>query len=121
MTASEAIAQIDEKKHNIFSREDKLAWLYRLEVTAYQFMGGYRDCGEIAVAPSPEEMDVNKPLLIGAPFDDVYLIQLEVQMDYACGEYTKYNNAAAMFRTRWDAFTAHYNRTHTHKAVPCKF
>lgn len=121
MTAWEAISWIDEKKHNVYSREDKLAWLHRLEVTVHNFMDGYSDCGDISVAPAPEEMDVHGKLLIDAPFDDLYLYHLEAQMDYATREFTKYNNAASMFRAQWEAFTAHYNRTHTHKSVACKF
>lgn len=121
MTAREAISWMDEKKHNVYSREDKLSWLYRLEVTAARFLGGYADAGEIPLASGPEEMDLDAPLLIEAPFDDLYLYQLEAQMDYAAQEYTKFNNAAAMFQAQWDAFTSHYNRNHIHKTTPMTY
>lgn len=116
MTASEAIAWIDEKKHNIYTREDKLGWLLRLEQTAAEFMGRYE--GEVMI---PETLDWDTPLIIPAPFEDLYLYHLEAQMDYCNQELTKYNNAAAMFGARWEAFTGWYNRNHLYKSAPARY
>lgn len=115
MTVQEAIRWMDEKKHNVYSREDKLAWLFRLETTAAEFMGRYADCGCVHTVSCPEDFQPDDELLIPAPFDDLYLYHLEAQMDYCAQEYTRYNNASAMFRAQWDAFTAWYNRTHTYR------
>lgn len=121
MTAADAIAWIDEKKHNVYSREDKLEWLHRLELTAKAFMEGYEDADIPEMPDSSRDMDIHRQLLIPAPFDDLYLYHLEAQMDYSTQEFNKYNNAAAMFRAQWEAFTAWFNRTHTHKTAPVRY
>ena len=51
-------------------------------------------------------------LLVPAPFDEVYLRWLEAQIDYANGEYDKYNNAILMYQTAYDGYANYYNRTH---------
>ena len=51
-------------------------------------------------------------LLIPAPYDEVYLRFLEAQMDYANGEFERFNNSNAMYAAAWSAFVNYYNRTH---------
>ena len=65
--------------------------------------------------------DMNTELLIPAPFDEAYLRWLEAQIDYANGEYSKYNNSIERFNTSWNGYKNHYNRTHMPKGTSMKF
>ena len=50
--------------------------------------------------------------MIPAPYDEAYLRYLEAQMDYANGEYDRFNNSNAMYAAAFSTFVNHYNRTH---------
>ena len=50
-------------------------------------------------------------LLVPAPYDDVYIRWLEAQIDYANGEYGKYNNSMALYNTAYATYERYYNRT----------
>ena len=49
-------------------------------------------------------------LLVPAPFENIYLRWLEAQIDYANGEYTKYNNAIITYNAEYDDFAKYYAR-----------
>lgn len=51
-------------------------------------------------------------MLVPAPYDDIYIKWLEAQIDYANGEYAKYNNSISMYNAAYDAYAKWYNRTH---------
>ena len=51
-------------------------------------------------------------LLVPAPYDEMYLKWLEVQIHYHNGEYDKYNNAIMMYNTVFENYAAYYSRTH---------
>ena len=122
MTIREAIERIDSLLHNVYSRDEKIAWLSRLDLEVKQnildvhegtrigYFGGYH-------ANTPDTM----VLLVGAPYDELYLRWLEAQIHYYNGEYDKYNNAMAMFQTVYDAFTKYYRRTHMPKSAAIKY
>jgi hypothetical protein len=59
-----------------------------------------------------ENTALTTELLIPHPYDEVYIRWLESQIDYANGEYGKYNNSMAMYNTAYVAFQNYYNRTH---------
>lgn len=60
-------------------------------------------------------------LLIPAPHDDVYLRWLETKIDYANGEYSRYNNSAMAYNDAFSAYERHYNRTHMPLGKKLKF
>jgi hypothetical protein len=49
-------------------------------------------------------------LLVPAPYDDVYLRWLEARIDYANGEYGKYNNSLTAYNDAYSLFERYYNR-----------
>lgn len=112
MTVQEAVLWIDEKKHNVYSLEDKLAWLMQLEAVALAMEQRYGSREEAA----PLESDSS--LRIPAPHDQMYLRWLEAQIDYANQEYLQYNNAMALFNTLWMDYAAKYSREHLHAQHP---
>lgn len=60
-------------------------------------------------------------LLVPAPYDEVYIRWLEAQIDYANGEYGRYNNSMTMFNASYSAFRNYWNRTHMPKGKRYKF
>ena len=60
-------------------------------------------------------------LLVPAPYDDVYIKWLEAQIDYANGEYSRYNNTAQAYQAEWDRYRNYYNRTHMPKGKTLKY
>lgn len=95
MTAWDAVRWIDDKKHNVYSLEDKLRWLSQVETMAAELRGRF---GE---QRAPIELEPDTVLSIPEPYDGLYLRWLEAQIDYTGQEYLKYNNAMAMFTALW--------------------
>lgn len=109
MTVQEAVRWIDEKKHNVYSLEDKLFWLSQVEWMAQELELRFgADSGIVA-------LEADSGLRIPAPYDQLYLRWLEAQIDYTNQEYLKYNNAMAQFNTLWGEFANRYCREHLHR------
>ena len=98
MTALDVINGVDEKMHNVFTREDKLQWLNQLETMAAQLR---LRCGR---TEQREIMTEQTVLSIPEPYASVYDRWLEAQMNYANQEYLKYNNAMALFQSLWQEY-----------------
>lgn len=115
MTIHEAITWIDEHKPNTLSREDKIRLLNQLDMEIFQSLVRTHTCGIQEFEGYHEDIDPDTVLLAPEPYDAMYLHWLESQVDYANGEYQKYNNTNAVFRTDWETFERWYNRTHMPK------
>lgn len=98
MTAGEAIRWVDDKKHNVYSTEDKLKWLDTVERMAGQLR--LRCCMEEGYTAPAEDSELSIP----APHDQLYLRWLEAQIDYTNQEYLKYNNAMTTFSALWQDY-----------------
>ena len=122
MTIIDAVTSLDALKRNTYSQEDKVKWLSRLDSMVKRLVvdthEGSEDC---AFTGYDDSTDPHTELLIPAPFDEAYLRWMEAQIDYANGEYDKYNNAIEMFNASWEAFQNCYNRTHMPKGTKLKF
>lgn len=111
MTILEAINTVDGLKYNTYTTTEKVAWLSRLDSLVKRMIidthegwedvsfGGYND-------KTPQDTE----LLVPAPFDEIYLRWLEAQIDYANGEYDKYNNSILMYKAAYDGYANYYNR-----------
>ena len=113
MTIMDAIYRIDAIKPNSYSQSEKIKWLSTLDGTVKSEIIDTHEGGEGVVFNGyNENAELSTELLIPAPYDDIYLRWLEAQIDYANGEYGKFNNSIAMYNTAYVAFTNYYNRTH---------
>ncbi len=102
MTINQAIQTINAQKHNDLSVEEKVRWLSALDGMALTLIDGAGgDFGGYEDAP------LTTQLIIPAPFDDVYLYYLEAKIDYINGDFTRFNNANAMFTDAWQRYAAH--------------
>lgn len=113
MTISDAISTIDARKPNVFTNVDKILWLSQLDGQIYEeIMKTHEDCPSDPFLGYDADTDQSKELLAKAPYDNLYISWLESRIDYANGEYAKYNNSNTTFTAELQAYRNHYNRTH---------
>lgn len=122
MTIMDAIYRIDELKPNSYSQSEKIKWLSSLDGLIKREIIDTHEGGEnIVFSGYNENTDLSIVLLVPAPYDDIYLRWLETQIDYANGEYGKYNNSITMYNTAYSAYANYYNRTHMPIGTKFKF
>ena len=122
MKIVEAISRIDGLKHNTYTQGEKIAWLSNLDSMIKRLIIDTHEGGdEVTFAGYNENTDVYTEMLVPAPFDEMYLQWLEARIDYANGEYDKYNNAILMYQTTYDSYANYYNRNHMPKGKKIRF
>ena len=122
MTLLEAINRIDVLKPNGYSQAEKIQWLSNLDgIIKREIIDTHEGGDGVTFNGYTEETSLTTELLVPAPYDDVYLRYLEAQIDYANGEYTKYNNSSEAYNTAYSNFQRCYNRTHMPKGRKFKF
>lgn len=108
MTVAEAIFQADKLKPNAYDQTEKVRWLSELDgQIAREILG--RSGGPGLGGYDPEEPEAE--LIADGAYADLYIKYLCAQIDYHNGEWTRYNNSAAMFQAAWDAYAAYMRRT----------
>lgn len=121
MTIIEAINKLDDLKHNTYTQSNKVEWLSRLDAMVKKFIIDTHEGEEVTFNGYDDSTDTSTELLVPAPFDEVYLLWMEAQIDYYNGEYEKYNNSSDMFNTSYNSYQNYYNRTHMPKGKKFKF
>lgn len=120
MTINEAIDTLDSLQPNTCTREEKLAWLWRLDgilrATIHDHYGATP-----AIDPYTLDTDPDMTLPVAAPWDEIYLRYLQAQIDLTNGELTRYANSAALYNQLLTAYRDHYNRTHTPLGTRLKY
>ena len=121
MTIQEALIRVDAMRHNGYSQEEKIHWLSRLDGKIRQLIldaheGESRDF---------TDYDGNTPLqtvlLVGKPFDEIYLYWLEAQICYRDGEIADYNGAIAQYNRLYSTFADAYRKQHMPKSTGSRF
>ena len=133
MTIMEVLYRIDAVKPNSYTQSEKIKWLSSLDgVIKNNIIDTHEVCSS-ALCPMceggkaerfdgyNENTDISTTLLVPAPYDDIYLRWLEAQIDYANGEYGKYNNSLVAYNDAYDLYQKYYNRTHMPKGKKFKF
>lgn len=111
MTIAEAINKIDSIKPNNYSLPEKIAWLSTLDgKIKVNIIDTHEGKESVSFSGYSDDTNMGTDLLVPAPFDNIYLRWLEAQIDYANGDYTKYNNAIIMYNAEYDDFAKHYTR-----------
>ena len=110
MTANKVIEIVDRIRPNSFDEEQKFGWINYLEGMVQELV---IQADEVKTYAYPEDMD--RELLIPAPFDNLYGLYLESMIDYYNREYGNYNNSAVMFETRFSEYKKAYIREHRAK------
>jgi hypothetical protein len=112
----DAIFRIGELKPNSYSQSEKIKWLSTLDGIIKAEIIDTHEGGEKIEFNGYDDnsgnFNIATKLLVPAPYDDIYLRWLEAQIDYANGEYAKYNNSLTAYNDVYTSFKAYYNRTH---------
>lgn len=117
MTIMGAINHIDSIKPNGYSQTDKIRWLSTLDgLVKVEIIDTHEGGEDVTFKGYDENTALTQELLIPHPYDEVYIRWLEAQIDYANGEYGKYNNSITMHNAAYSAFERYYNKTHMPKA-----
>ena len=121
MKIIDAINRIDSLKHNTYTQSDKVAWLSEVDWDVKKNVLDTHEGDEVEFTGYDDSTDLQTELLIPVPYDKVYLLWMEAQIDYYNGEYDKYNNAMDMFYEALNGFKSDYNRTHMPKGKKFKY
>ena len=121
MTIIELITDVDALHPNGYDQVFKTQWLSQLDGRIKDEIIDTHEGGEDIIFNGYDaDTNPNTELLVPRPYDEVYRYWLEAQIDYANGEYTKYNNSMMMFNTAYSAYERYYNRTHMPKGKSLK-
>lgn len=103
MKIREIIDRVDAVKPNVFTPEVKLDWINKIEgrLCADVFLMSTPQIREL-VYRYPEDMDAEP--LVTSPHDDIYELWLTAQIDFANGEYNRYNNSMTAFNAAYGNF-----------------
>ena len=93
MTIIEAINRIDALKPNTYPQPTKVYWLSNLDGIVFnKIIKTHEGAEGKDFKGYSDDIPMDTELIVSAPYDDIYLKWLEAQIDYANGEYDKYNN-----------------------------
>lgn len=122
MTLRDAINEVDNLKPNMYGMQEKIKWLSRLDTLIFQENLLNHRLSDEEAAPFLQEGklvfdgytedDVEKELLVGEPYDDLYRHWLSAQVDWNNMEYDGFNASNAMFESVYGEFRKAFNRTH---------
>ena len=121
MTIIEMITEVDTLHPNGYDQRNKVAWLSNLDGRIKEEIIDIHEGGEGVTFKGYTEEDLDTELIVPAPYDEVYRYWLEAQIDYANGEYNKYNNSMTMFNVAYSAYERYYHKTHMPKGKSIKF
>ena len=105
MTMNEVIEYVDRVKPNAYSNDDKYKWINTLEGLVSR---------EVLRHEAPEydlPEDADTPLLVPAPYDDMYHLYVSAMIDLYNREYDDYNNTVMVFQERLEQYKLWYIQT----------
>ena len=121
MKIIEAINRIDQQKPNGYSQADKIRWLSRLDgKIKAEIIDKHEGAVDTTFSEYTEE-ELYTELLVPHPYEEVYDLWLESQIDYANGETARYNNSISAFNYAYQVYERFYNREHMPKGNQFKF
>ena len=110
-TIKEIIARVDEAKPNAFPVKLKMGWLSELDgkIAADVMLMSIVEIRGLQYK-HPEHLEAE--LLLTYPHESVYEHYLEAKIDYANGEYNKYQNSMEMFNAAYSNFVCWFAGTY---------
>lgn len=110
MTIIEAINQVDGIKFNTYSQEDKVRWLSSIDAKITAVLEGAYPSPMGVSAPYDPNTDMERELLLGSPWDEMYIRWMEAMIDYNNGETDSYNRSITLFNNLYQNFCDWYIR-----------
>lgn len=122
MKIIEAIDRLDELKPNTYPLSDKIGWLSTLDGIIKRDIIDKHDGGEGVVFEGyTKDTPLSTELLIGEPYEEMYISFMESKIDYYNAEIIKYNNSVTRYNDAFQAFSNDYNRNHMPKGKKIKY
>lgn len=122
MTLIECINRINILKPNTYSQEEKINWLSTIDGIIKREIIDTHEGGDSVVFNGYDEFTpLTTELLVPDPYDDIYLRWLEAQIDYANGEYARYNNVVKAYNDAYSTYSRYYNKMHMPLGKKFKF
>lgn len=122
MTILEVINRVDTTKPNSYTQAEKVDWLSTLDGIIKKEIIDTHEGGEAIVFEGyTPDTSLDTELLVPAPYDEIYIRWLESRIDYANGEYGKYNNSATAYNTTFEAYARYYNKHNVPKHTIKRF
>lgn len=122
MTLIEAINKIDVLVPNIYSEEEKVAWLSTLDGMIYRDVILTHEGGEdVTYNGYDDDTPNDQKLLVEAPYEDIYIVWLESKIHYTNAEYVKYNNSVTRYNDIYTDYANEYNRNHMPKGKRIRY
>lgn len=122
MKIIEAITITDELKPNNYTQVDKIRWLSELDgIIKNTIIDTHEGRENVVFDGYDEDTDINTPLIVSAPYDEIYVKWLEAKIDYANAEFDKYNNSVIAYNKVFSEYARNYNRTHMYASGKQRF
>lgn len=122
MTILEAVHKIDTVKPNSYTQPEKVRWLSTLDgIIKSEIIDTHEGGEDVIFEGYVDTTNLDTVLLVPAPYDDIYVRWLEARIDYANGEYGKYNNSLTAYNDAYDLYARFYNRNHMPKGNKFKY
>ena len=122
MTLIEIINRINILKPNTYSQEEKIKWLSNIDgIIKKEIIDTHEGADEVVFSGYDEFTPLTTVLLVPDPYDEIYLRWLEAQIDYANGEYARYNNVVRAYNDAYSAYFKYYNKMHMPLGKKLKF
>ena len=119
MTIESLLTEVRLLAPNTLENKILISWLSRYEhQLKVEIFDNYTN--EVDFNGYDESTPADTTLLVGSPYDELYVRYLEAQIYRYLGENDKYNNCMTECNAIYDRFKAQYTRDHTHKG-PHKF
>lgn len=114
MTIQECIALIEVLKPHKYSDSIIVGWLSDLDQKIWQeCLSWHKDTGEDEMRERYDPTtDLDTELLVPDPYSELYPTYIGMKIDYAHGEYGRYNNSMAAFNTQLSTFQDWVNRNY---------
>lgn len=107
MTPNKVIETVDTLYPNSYSEERKFGWINELDGMVKRLV-----IQEDEAVPYIYPDDMDRELLIPAPFDNLYALYIQSMIEFHNREYGNYNNTTLMFETRFTEYKKSYIREH---------
>lgn len=106
-TPNKIMEHVDNVKPNAYRPEEKFQWLCDLDGVVKRVVMQEKDGVSYSY---PEDLDTQ--LLIPHPWEGIYALYLEAQIDLHNKDYEDYNNAILVFTEKLEEYRRAYIREH---------
>lgn len=121
MTIQEALARVDLLRYNGYAREEKIDWLSRLDGKIKRLILDVYGLEPQDFSGYDRDTDPETVLLVGRPFEEIYLYWLEAQICYRDGEIADYNGAIAQYNRLYSAVADDYRKRNMPQSAGNRF